>query len=424
MTWMWVVAGVAVVLLLVWAWRAQQRKFADELFAGLTPGLAPAPGQADQRVPVPGGGEYTGEVAVAFSPPRGVRPGLAGTVVDGKPESRDVMATIVDLAARGHLTITVVEDPSARGGKDWELHVADAAPVNDVPDPIEQELLHALFTGGPDMRLSSLPRQGNHAFNDHQYALANQSYEQGYFRLVTGMQPVRIVWIAAGLLLLLSFVTGAGWLTGAGVLAALGAAVIGSRSNQRPVRTAEGTALRIQTLGFKRYLETAEKEQFAYEEAAEIFSKYLPWAIVLGVAAHWTKVFGDLAAQARADGYDDDLDVLWLGVVGWGVHDAMFTLAMFSAMDGFDGAGLAGAGLEGAGLDGAFDGAGFGDAFGDGGMFDSGTIDGLGADAGGAFGDLGGSDFSAVDSGGSWGGDFGGGDWGGFGGGDFGGGGD
>ena len=48
---------------------------------------------------MPGGSEYSGEVAVAFNPPKGVRPGLAGTVVDGKPETRDVIATIVDLAA-------------------------------------------------------------------------------------------------------------------------------------------------------------------------------------------------------------------------------------------------------------------------------------------------------------------------------------
>ena len=101
MDWLWVVAGLGVVVLLVWAWRAQQAKFADEMFVGLTPGLAPAPGQSDQRVPVPGGAEYSGEVAVAFSPPRGIKPGLGGTVVDGKPETRDVMATIVDLGARG-----------------------------------------------------------------------------------------------------------------------------------------------------------------------------------------------------------------------------------------------------------------------------------------------------------------------------------
>jgi len=407
MQWVWIVTAAGVILLLVWAWRAQQRKFADEIFEGVTPGLAPAPGQVDQRGPVKGG-EYAGEIAVAFNPPRGIRPGLAGTVVDGKPETRDVMATIVDLAARGHLSVTIVEEPSASNGKDWELRVAGQRPIDRV-EPAERDLLQTLFMDGPTVRLSHLPAERNPSFTDARYALANDSYEGGYFRHVTGMQPVRIVWIVAGALLLIGFATGTGAILAGAAVAALGGAMIGARTTQRPVRTAEGSAVRIQTLGFKRYLETAETEQFSYEEAAGIFSKYLPWAIVLGVAAHWVKVFGDLAAQARADGYSDDFDLLWLGVMGWGMHDAMFSLAMFSAMDGMDGMGAIG------------DGGGLGDAFGDpGAMFDNSTIDGMGADAGGAFGDFG-ADSSVADAGG-WGGDFGGGggDWGG-GGGDFGG---
>lgn len=417
---LWIVAGVAVAALLVWAWRAQQNKFADEMFGGVIPGLTPTGQQPELRGPVPQGHEYDGEIAVAFNPPRGVRPGLAGTVVDGKPENRDVMATIVDLAARGHLTITVVEDAKARGGKDWELRATDTPPANDEPEPGEQELLRTLFMAGSPVRLSELPRQRNFAFNDYQYLLANESYERGYFRHVTGIHPVRMVWIAAGLLLLLGFGMGSMPLLAAGGAAALGGALIGTRTAQRPVRTAEGTALRVQTLGFKKYLETAEIEQFSYEEAAGIFSKYLPWAIVLGVASHWVKLFGDLAAKAHAEGYEDDFDLLWLGVMGWGVHDAMFSLALFSAMDGFDAGGL-----DAGGFGDAFDGASFGDAFGGdaAGMFDSGTIDGLGADAGGSFGDFGGNDFSSVDSGSSWGSDFGGGGEGG-GWGDFGGGGD
>lgn len=400
-------AGIGVVVLLVWAWRAQQRKFADEMFAGVIPGLTPVAGQVEARGPVPSGVEYGGEMAVAFNPPRGVGPGLAGTVVDGKPETRDVMATIVDLAARGHLRITVVESPRARGGKDWELHRVDHAP-NDPLDPAERSLLHDLFIEPPSVRLSELPRQGNHAFTDFQYALATASYERGYFHDVTGMQPVRVVWIVAGLLLLAGFGTGTPGAMVAGVIAALGGVLIGTRATQRPVRTAEGTALRIQTLGFKRYLETAEVEQFSYEEAAGIFSKYLPWAIVLGVADHWVKVFGDLAAKARAEGYDDGLDLVWLGVMGWGMHDAMFSLAMFSAMDGMDGVGdLGGLGDAGA----------LGDTFADGGgMFDAGSIDSLGADAGADFGGGGLGGFDGADSGGGWGG-FDGGGFGDFGGG-------
>ena len=52
-----------------------------------------------------------------------------------------------------------------------------------------------------------------------------------------------------------------------------------------------------QTNGFRRYLETAEADQIKFEEGQDIFSRYLPYAIVFGVADRWAKVFDELAAS-------------------------------------------------------------------------------------------------------------------------------
>ncbi|MEZ5088317.1 MAG: hypothetical protein R2719_00585 [Micropruina sp.] len=68
---LWVFAGIGVIALLAWAWRAQHRMFADEMFAGVIPGLTPVAGQPELRGPVPGGAEYNGEMAVAFNPRAG-----------------------------------------------------------------------------------------------------------------------------------------------------------------------------------------------------------------------------------------------------------------------------------------------------------------------------------------------------------------
>ncbi|MBK8460296.1 MAG: DUF2207 domain-containing protein [Micropruina sp.] len=358
--------GVFVVLLIMAAfgyvaWTRQQARLAsrDEIFVGLTPGMLPVAPDPGNRELVSDGMVYAGEVAVAFNPPKGVRPGLAGTIVDGAAETRDVTATIVDLAARGYLTITVVEDRSARSGRDWELHGPFAARAgDDVLEPVEQQLLADLFSAGTAVRLSTLPQTGNPAFNNARYGLWQEIHERGWMRPPTSL---------------------------------------------RAPRTAEGTAYRIQSLAFKKYLETAEADQFAYEEAAGIFGRYLPYAIVFGVAAHWTKIFGDLAARAQAEGYDDGFDIFWLSMAGWGMTDMMFDLSMLGGMDGL--------------MD--------GDA---GGFFDEGAIDDVGAEATGVEpgmedgigGDAGNDSGDSGGWGDSGGGDFGGGD---FGGGDFGGGG-
>ena len=67
-----------------------------------------------------------------------------------------------------------------------------------------------------------------------------------------------------------------------------------------PARTARGTALLAQAKGFRTYLETAEANQIRFEEGQDVFSRYLPFAIVFGVAKRWAKVFAQLAASGAS----------------------------------------------------------------------------------------------------------------------------
>ena len=54
-----------------------------------------------------------------------------------------------------------------------------------------------------------------------------------------------------------------------------------------------------QVEGFKTYLATAEADQLKFEEGEDIFSKYLPWAIIFELADRWAKICGDLVAMGR-----------------------------------------------------------------------------------------------------------------------------
>ncbi len=356
-----IVLGIMLAGLVGWAWRTTRRLCSDEMFDQLPPGLTPAAGEIASTAPAPGG-EYNRTIAVAFNPPK-ARAGLAGTVVNGDAEPRQVLATIVDLAVRGFLTLTIVEDPARRSGRDWELRAAEPRPSAPIA-PAEDELLTGIFADGPVVRLGELPRRSTVLY-DHRLRLVREAYEDGWLLRVRGMLPSISVWIVSGGVLVTGLATGGPILAGVGAAGAAGGFVIATLGHRNPVRTAEGSALRIQSLAFKMYLSTAEKEQFAFEEAAGIFSRYLPYAIAFGVAHHWTAVFGEIAEQARAQGRDHAMDLPWLGVSGWGM-DGVADLGMLSGMDGV---GIGGAfdpgGLDGGGGD--FGGGGFGDMGGGGG---------------------------------------------------------
>src|SRR5204862_6539205 len=55
-------------------------------------------------------------VVVEFEPPQKLRPAELGLILDESADTKDVTATIVDLAVRGFLTISEVQ-----GKRDWLL---------------------------------------------------------------------------------------------------------------------------------------------------------------------------------------------------------------------------------------------------------------------------------------------------------------
>src|SRR5690625_3373840 len=70
-------------------------------------------------------------------------------------------------------------------------------------------------------------------------------------------------------------------------------------TSRAPQRTAKGYAYYVQAMGFKKYLETAEAGQLQFEAGEDIFSRYLPYAMVFGIVERWVALFTDLAAQGR-----------------------------------------------------------------------------------------------------------------------------
>jgi uncharacterized membrane protein YgcG len=299
--------AVALVVLVggvVLAVRRVRRVGRDRAYLGLTPGLRPGAGLTsgsgfrDKRAPV----------AVQFTPPDGVHPGQVGTLVDEKADPVDVTATLVDLAVRGYLRIEAVprSDPK-KEPKDWTL-VQLERPAGDALEPYEATLLNALFTGRSSVTLSDLRTTFASSMKSVQDGLYEDVTKRGWFR--SNPSSVRAAWFAAGIALVVAggvvgfFLLAAGITWRGVVLVPIALAIVGvvvmALANRAPARTADGTAVLAQTLGFRQYIATAEANQIRFEEGQDIFSRYLPYAIVFGLTDRWARVFAELAAQGRA----------------------------------------------------------------------------------------------------------------------------
>lgn len=350
-------------------WRARSRG-RDRAYLGLTPGLFPTSAASEQVGPA-----RRRPVAVQFTPPDGVRPGAAGTLLDEVANPHDVHATVVDLAVRGYLTIverdadeaTGAADPAARaGGKDpakgWELRRATDPAHSDWTGlaPFEESVLRALFPGSATVvDMTSAAPELAASMSQVQAELYDRVVERGWF--TASPQRVRRRWAAWGTLTLVAGIgltVALGSTLGVGVLG-LAVTVVGvvllCAAVAAPARTAAGTAVLAQTLGFKKYLETAEADQLQFEEKNDIFSRYLPYAIAFGVAEHWTEVF----AEAAAAGQPVATPTWYVGPMAFWSADSVETFSAFtgsgglaavgaSSASGFSG-GSVGAGVGGGG---------------------------------------------------------------------------
>jgi uncharacterized membrane protein len=65
-----------------------------------------------------------------------------------------------------------------------------------------------------------------------------------------------------------------------------------------PRRTAVGREMMRRTLGFAKYIRTAETQQQAFAERASIFTAYLPYAIAFKCVDRWARAFQDVDVQA------------------------------------------------------------------------------------------------------------------------------
>jgi len=295
----------------------------DEQYAGLTPGLTPVAGASG---PVTHG--QAGPVAVQFSPPEGVRPGLVGTIIDEQANTIDVSATVVDLAVRGYLQIEEVESGGLFKRTDWQLSKMVPPEQAQPLLPFEETLLAGIFAESNPVLLSGLKNKFHATLTTSQSQMYDEVTRRGWFRKAP--QQARRGWTTLGLVVMgaglasgwflgfqsaetdriggLSFVIPSGIMLAGGLLVA--GAIIYLLGQRMAAKTAGGSAVLAQSLGFRQYLVTAEARQIRFEEAQDIFSRYLPYAIVFGVADRWAGTFSEVAEAATAAGQS-------IGMPGW-----------------------------------------------------------------------------------------------------------
>ncbi|MEV6642402.1 DUF2207 domain-containing protein [Amycolatopsis sp. NPDC051371] len=245
---------------------------------------------------------------VFFASPDGVLPGQVGTVVDETVDVVDISATVVDLAVRNYLWLAEVPGPN---GPDWQI--ARRNPPDEHLHDFERAVYETLLPAGTDAVLvSQLRNRGRLDLRKISDAMYADVVTKRWFSRRPDTARSRLTWLGAGIFALgavatavLTFTIGEALL---GVAVALAGLAVAAAAALLPSRTARGRVLVGQVRGLLDYLHTAKAEDIPPADREMVFSRSLPYAVVLGDTERWLGTFAALNPAS-----DGSAGLYWYG---------------------------------------------------------------------------------------------------------------
>lgn len=318
-------------------------------------------------------------ITAQYGPPDGLTPSEVGTLIDNSVDMRDITAAIVDLAVRGYLTIEQQDKSKLLGlshSREYIFHLKKARPEWSGLKPHEQTLLDGVFPSGNAGDAVPIEALQN-SFYRNIPSIRNQVLDSLVAKGYYARRPdrVRAAYLQAGILTGILLVFAGVWLSkhfgmqllpfvASGVLCAI---IICGFGWFMPARTQTGARTLESILGFEDFLAHVESDRFnRMIKTPEMFEKFLPFAMALGVEKNWSRAFQGIYTQPpewyQGGGYGPDF------YPGMFVNDlngmsSITSTAMTSAPRSAEGSAFGGGGDSGGGSEGGGFGGGGGDAF-------------------------------------------------------------
>ena len=261
-----------------------------------------------------------GTLVVQYEPPEELSPGELGTLLDNSPDMRDVTATVVDLAVKGYVRIEEREESKLFGlftSKDYVFHLRKPEGEWTSLRPHEQRLLKGLFKEADLAAASaasgeygsvSLSKLQNRFYKDLP-DIKDRVFEQLIARGYYAKRPdrIRTIYIVVGIIAGV-LVAGPGAqmsdalgmsIAGAIVAGVLTALIIIGFGVFMPARTIKGARALDGILGFEDFLRRVEGDRLErVVKTPEMFERFLPYAMALGVEKQWAAAFDGIYKQA------------------------------------------------------------------------------------------------------------------------------
>ena len=311
-------------------------------------------------------------VVPEYNPPDNLPPIEIGTLLDGRVDVTDISSVIMDLAIRGYLKIryTTQEIRFWPDKKDFELiKLKDGG---DLIYPADKIIFKLLFKSRGRVKLSDLKEQKTTFQSDIkkiQEDTEQHLRDEGYFDRTTKDKSKKLktyLFMATAILFIGTFLltispSWFGLIFIASFAGFVGAVIVIPIMIMRLANklTPRGIAALGKILGFKEFLQLTDKDKLrllnAPELQPEMFEKFLPYAMVLGVEDKWAQKFEGIyntipnwyedPTAASFDSYIFARNLTFFN----SSFNQVFSIASPGSSSGFGGGGFSGGGSGGGG---------------------------------------------------------------------------
>ncbi|MFS8130717.1 MAG: DUF2207 domain-containing protein [Candidatus Dojkabacteria bacterium] len=250
-----------------------------------------------------------------FKPPVDVPPYLLGTIKDESVDKEDIVGSIIDLAYRGYIKVAEITK-----GSDYELTRLEGKKGDPGLTPMEAQIMDAVFKSKDLVTTSTMRSYFYYKYAILKANIYREVVEKGFFN--KSPESIRNSYVGCGIFLFIIGIIGTCFSSFVGTTffgylilctPLLGIITLGAgyviASKFMPAKTDKGSKVFADILGFRMYLNTAEKYTLQNLKP-EDFEKYLSYAIVFGIEKQWAEKFKDIY-KGSPDWYEGSRPGVW-----------------------------------------------------------------------------------------------------------------
>lgn len=241
-------------------------------------------------------------------PPDDLRPGAAGTLLDEKAHSRDVVATVLDLVQRKVIRLNSMEGAGQATGVELEK-LENAGTLQ----PYELTLLDVIFgpgaAAGTRVEVPSVAgafaSENDHIQDgfyrelvDHKYFRESPERTRDRTRRIFKLVPLISAAAVIGVIVFVGATTT--WALFPILIGIAFFLVAGRLANAMPGKTMAGAESAAKWRAFKTYLEDISQRR-DLKESRDILEKYVPYAVAFGLDESWVSRFAYAPPVATPD---------------------------------------------------------------------------------------------------------------------------